>query len=370
MRRQKHAELRSLNLVWKDGKVSTVSDSSTEGEGDSDGTGDERRLDDGLSSERAMKRNGYPRMNREDSSTDREDMSRDAESNCLQSVSSVDSISSEDGPCTSPLRDSADSELGYHHAEDAHRVRDHAQTTSFSSLPSDFPRDPMPMLNDQAVFNAQSEVDRLEQGTTENSFSYGFPSFAQDSPILTQPFVANQNLDFNFQSTDLVLRLPNTKKVPALNDLSFSETVFDNETFPLADEIKTKKRRLSKGAPFQLNSVVYVPDLKKVGVITEEKNGGWKYVRFESGTARPPEKNRKDIGKWCRAGEMILEEGTQSGNNCYLGPDKYSVDAMKEAEEMKTHQPEIWTGTCSGFGETPFSMPDDFLEAFETHDYW
>ena len=116
VRRQKHAELRSLNLVWKDGKVSSVNDSSTEGEGDSDGTGDERGIRERSTIERALKRSSSALLTHEDTSTDKEDMSRDAESNCLQSVSSVDSIASEDGPSSSPMRDPSETEQGYPHA--------------------------------------------------------------------------------------------------------------------------------------------------------------------------------------------------------------------------------------------------------------
>ena len=42
-----------------------------------------------------------------------------------------------------------------------------------------------------------------------------------------------------------------------------------------------RPRRSSKGFMFVMNSRVYVPAERKIGIITEEKNGGWKYVSFE-----------------------------------------------------------------------------------------
>jgi len=48
-----------------------------------------------------------------------------------------------------------------------------------------------------------------------------------------------------------------------------------------------RPRRSSKGFMFVMHARVYVPAERKVGVITEEKNGGWKYVLFDQ--SEPPE---------------------------------------------------------------------------------
>jgi hypothetical protein len=154
-----------------------------------------------------------------------------------------------------------------------------------------------------------------------------------------------------------------SKRLPALNDLSFSESVFDNEHFHLQEDMRSKKRRMSRGALFQLHSQVYVLDLKRAGVITEEKNGGWKYVKFE-GCPSKVEKSKKDHGKWCRAGELVLDEGATS-SDCGDG----TREQYERSQSAPIHEVS-WPAAAMCFTETPFSVPDDFLDTFENQEYW
>ena len=190
-----------------------------------------------------------------------------------------------------------------------------------------------------------------------------------DETFLVSPVIPTAD------STAIRMRRP----IPALNDLSFSETVFDNELVgPYSEETRFKKsKRMSKGAAFQLNSSVYVPELKKTGVITEEKNGGWKFVKFD-GSPIKVDKNNKSRGKWCRAGEMMLDgaaseaTGPNSTFNKYL-PDPSVGNGTQRTlpMEMRTiTAAEIWPPATMSSLETPFSVSDDFLEGFETQDYW
>jgi hypothetical protein len=82
-----------------------------------------------------------------------------------------------------------------------------------------------------------------------------------------------------------------------------------------------KKKRTSKGAKFRMFTRVWVPAFNVAGCITQEKNGGWKYVQFDAGlplplpnsatsnsssTPQSPRLLSKGLldGKWCRACDM------------------------------------------------------------------
>ncbi len=79
-----------------------------------------------------------------------------------------------------------------------------------------------------------------------------------------------------------------------------------------------KKKRTSKGAKFRMFTRVWVPAFNVAGCITQEKNGGWKYVQFDTGLPLPlpsalastlphsPKLLSKGLldGKWCRACDM------------------------------------------------------------------
>jgi hypothetical protein len=85
-----------------------------------------------------------------------------------------------------------------------------------------------------------------------------------------------------------------------------------------------KKKRTSKGAKFRMFTRVWVPAFKVAGCITQEKNGGWKYVQFDNGlpissatsaaSVPSPRAMSKGLvdGKWCRACDM---EEFQEGVN-------------------------------------------------------
>jgi hypothetical protein len=85
-----------------------------------------------------------------------------------------------------------------------------------------------------------------------------------------------------------------------------------------------KKKRTSKGAKFRMFTRVWVPAFKVAGCITQEKNGGWKYVQFDNGlpisstmsanSVPSPRALSKGLvdGKWCRACDM---EEFQEGVN-------------------------------------------------------
>lgn len=91
-----------------------------------------------------------------------------------------------------------------------------------------------------------------------------------------------------------------------------------------------KKKRTSKGAKFRMFTRVWVPAFNVAGCITQEKNGGWKYVQFDTGLPLPlpsalastiphsPRLLTKGLldGKWCRACDMEeIHDGNGSGNS-------------------------------------------------------
>jgi hypothetical protein len=92
-----------------------------------------------------------------------------------------------------------------------------------------------------------------------------------------------------------------------------------------------KKKRTSKGAKFRMFTRVWVPAFNVAGCITQEKNGGWKYVQFDTGLPLPlpnssssnsstpqpsPRLLSKGLldGKWCRACDMEeIPDGSSTG---------------------------------------------------------
>lgn len=159
--------------------------------------------------------------------------------------------------------------------------------------------------------------------------------------------------------------------LPALNDLSFSETVFDNEVMSLSEDMKAKKRRFSKGASFQIGSVVFIPEQRRGGVITEEKNGGWKYVKFDGASLMNDKSPGKSKGKWCRAGEMVLDCNPPEPSN--LPNEVPEVVKHTHIPDVRITTSEVWQQTPAGSlpSCTPFSVPDDFLAAFDNvQEYW
>ena len=91
-----------------------------------------------------------------------------------------------------------------------------------------------------------------------------------------------------------------------------------------------KKKRTSKGAKFRMYTRVFLPAFKIEGSITQEKNGGWKYVQFDVGIPLPlppslaacvpqsPRMNKGTLdGKWCRACDMeeiCSSNGSETGS--------------------------------------------------------
>lgn len=69
-------------------------------------------------------------------------------------------------------------------------------------------------------------------------------------------------------------------KAPKISKLD-SHSMDDLSSLPGSSTPIKRPRRSSKGFMFVMHARVYVPAEHKVGVITEEKNGGWKYVLFD-----------------------------------------------------------------------------------------
>lgn len=102
-----------------------------------------------------------------------------------------------------------------------------------------------------------------------------------------------------------------------------------------------KKKRTSKGAKFRMFTRVWVPAFNVAGCITQEKNGGWKYVQFDTGLPLPlpnsvtsnsttPQSSPRLLtkglldGKWCRACDMeeIPDGSSTAPGNGLNGPVK------------------------------------------------
>lgn len=120
-----------------------------------------------------------------------------------------------------------------------------------------------------------------------------------------------------------------------------------------------KKKRTSKGAKFRMFTRVWVPAFNIAGTITQEKNGGWKYVQFDNGLPLPlpsplnssgaaapqsPRMLSKGLmdGKWCRACDM---EEIQDG----VVP---NISANKDASFPQNHARH--DGSCDNDSDAEF----------------
>jgi hypothetical protein len=393
----RHAELRTLNLVWRDGKVtSTLSPAfNTDGvkdevfnseDGDADcetdsksevpSASDEQHESAMDSEDSTGSTDDYPKSDDEnpkdlldspkyhDGVTDRDDSSKESEGNSIQSslsasdgescvlLAAVKSISIPPVPHLQPREDE-----GYKLS---------GQTSAVTLIPRPPPKSFSGILEESLLPSVPMNPHLLTRAASEQTLCSGYESKPTASD-LWRSASSDAGEILRFTLADAVPSIVKAaefnsfsdtsshKRFSSMNDLGFSETVFDNETF-YSEDMRAKKKRMSKGAAFQLNSFVYVPELKRSGVITEEKNGGWKFVKFDhSAVALKGEKNGKSRGKWCRAGEMLLDQGGSEYTGSY---------------EIPSKSPDVWPSAMIPHAETPFSVPDDFLEAFDNQEYW
>jgi hypothetical protein len=131
-----------------------------------------------------------------------------------------------------------------------------------------------------------------------------------------------------------------------------------------------KKKRTSKGAKFRMYTRVFLPAFKLEGSITQEKNGGWKYVQFDVGLPLPlppalaahvppsPRMNKGTLdGKWCRACDME-EICSANGSETSNGLNSFGEQPYDNTEEDDS----------GSYGSDDGSLFDDSDDIYHHHD--
>ena len=141
-----------------------------------------------------------------------------------------------------------------------------------------------------------------------------------------------------------------------------------------------KKKRTSKGAKFRMYTRVFLPAFKIEGSITQEKNGGWKYVQFDVGIPLPlppslaacvpqsPRMNKGTLdGKWCRACDME-EICSSNGSDTGSGLNSFGDHPYDNTEEDDSGSYGSEDGSlldCSEVGFRHDHLPDSYDIKFE-----
>lgn len=141
------------------------------------------------------------------------------------------------------------------------------------------------------------EVSNVYRKGTQSQYQNQTPSPSNSLPK-TSPSKSNA------KSPSVSIKMEKSKKDASVDE-NGNPTNGNNSNAQNASMMVRMRKRNNRGAAFTINTPVMVPALGCGGVITQEKNGGWKYVTFY----KPVTTDASIIGKTVAAAALKMQNG-------------------------------------------------------------